>query len=86
MLAPVHVGKGNLGYIDSSFPGRLISRNSDYPYPARSPDLTPLDAFLWGMLKEKVFWDPVPKNTTAAKSQCHPCYYQYKGGQSSNDC
>lgn len=24
-------------------------------WPARSPDLTPLDFFLWGFLKDKVF-------------------------------
>jgi len=58
--APVHVGKGNLEYIESLFPGRVISRNSEYAYPPRSPDLTPPDAFLWGIIKEKAF-NPPPR-------------------------
>ena len=46
-----HTGRGNLQYIEDVLPGELISRLSDYPYPQRSPDLTPLDAFLWGLLR-----------------------------------
>ena len=26
----------------------------EFPFPARSPDLSPLDYFLWGYVKEKV--------------------------------
>ena len=37
------------------FPGRLISLRGDVEWPARSPDLSPCDVFLWGYLKEKVF-------------------------------
>ena len=37
------------------FPGRLISLRGDVEWPARSPDLSPCDFFLWGYLKEKVF-------------------------------
>jgi len=37
------------------FPGRLISLRGDMEWPARSPDLSPCDVFLWGYLKEKVF-------------------------------
>ena len=36
------------------FPGRLISLRGDVEWPARSPDLSPCDVFLWGYLKEKV--------------------------------
>ena len=28
--------------------------------PPRSPDLTPLDAFVWGLLKEQCLRDPIP--------------------------
>jgi hypothetical protein len=35
--------------------------NRAVEWPARSPDLTPLDFFLWGYLKSKVFLTP-PEN------------------------
>ena len=37
------------------FPGLLITLRGDVEWPARSPDLSPCDVFLWGYLKEKVF-------------------------------
>ncbi|KAJ4437692.1 hypothetical protein ANN_17837 [Periplaneta americana] len=48
--ATTHTGHGNLTLLQELFPGRLISRGSDFPYPARSPDLSLCDAFLWGIL------------------------------------
>jgi len=33
----------------------LISRFGDIAWPARSPDLTVPDFFLWGFLKDRVF-------------------------------
>jgi hypothetical protein len=29
------------------------------PWPSRSPDITPLDVFLWGYVKSNVFRTPV---------------------------
>ena len=29
------------------------------PWPPRSPDITPVDFFLWGYVKDKVFSTPV---------------------------
>ena len=45
----------SLGVLRELFPGRLISLRGDVGWPARSPDLSPCDFFLWGYLKEKVF-------------------------------
>lgn len=42
-------------YLNDLFHGRWIGRFSQYPWPARSPDLTPLDFFLWGHLKNEVY-------------------------------
>ncbi|KAG5317980.1 TC3A transposase, partial [Pseudoatta argentina] len=39
------------------FPDRLISLRGDLPWPARSPDLSPCDFFLWGYLKSLVYVD-----------------------------
>jgi len=37
------------------FPSRLISLRGDIGWPARSPDLTPCDFFLWGYFKAEVY-------------------------------
>lgn len=42
-------------WLDRVFPNAWIGRYSANPWPARSPDLTPMDFFLWGYLKEKVY-------------------------------
>lgn len=42
-------------YLDIVFPNRWIGRLGPIEWPPRSPDLTPLDYFLWGFLKDKVF-------------------------------
>lgn len=37
------------------FGDRLIWPSTDFPYPPHSPDITPPDAYIWGMLNEAVF-------------------------------
>ena len=37
------------------FPGRWTGRRGSVDWPPRSPDLTPLDFFLWGVLKDRVY-------------------------------
>jgi len=49
------VGPVNIRALLLLFPRRLISLRGDVEWPARSPDLSPCDVFLWGYLKEKVF-------------------------------
>lgn len=66
--ASSHTGCGNLQYLQYLFQGQLISRKSDFSYPAHSPDLTPLDAFLWGMLKQECFHEPVPHTCSELKA------------------
>ncbi|GFW21115.1 uncharacterized protein TNCV_2703531 [Trichonephila clavipes] len=34
---------------------RIVSRRCRYPWPPRSPDLTPSDFWLWGYLKSRVY-------------------------------
>ena len=41
--------------LNTVFPGRWIGRDGPTPWPPRSPDLTPLDFFLWGYVKTQVF-------------------------------
>lgn len=49
-------------YLRQIFPNRLIANNGDVPWPARSPDLSPLDYFLWGHTKNKVYLFEPPIN------------------------
>ena len=49
--------------MDAAFPKRWVGRDGPTPCPPRSPDITPLDFFLWGYVKDKVFSTPVPDIT-----------------------
>ena len=53
--APAHYGRIVRDWLDTTFPNRWIGRRGPIEWPARSPDLTPPDFFLWGVLKDKVF-------------------------------
>lgn len=53
--APAHYARLVREYLDLVFPNRWIGRLGPIAWPPRSPDLTPLDFFLWGFLKDRVF-------------------------------
>jgi hypothetical protein len=53
--APPHFGINVREYLDVVFPGKWIGRAGPVEWPPRSPDLTPLDYFLWGYLKSHAF-------------------------------
>lgn len=53
--APPHYALRVRNYMDSEFPGRWIGRGGPKDWPPRSPDLSPLDFFLWGYLKRTVY-------------------------------
>ncbi|GFW22272.1 uncharacterized protein TNCV_1430261 [Trichonephila clavipes] len=46
-------------HLQATFPGSWIGRGGPIAWPARSPDLSPLDFFLWGFLKGLVYETPV---------------------------
>lgn len=46
-------------HLDQAYPDRWIGRGGPIHWPARCPDLTPLDYFLWGHIKEIVYRNPV---------------------------
>ena len=45
--------------LNATFPNRWIGRDGRISWPPRSPDLTSLDFFLWGYVKDRVFVTPV---------------------------
>jgi hypothetical protein len=42
-------------YLDESFPNRWLGRGGPVAWTPRSPDLTPLDYYLWGHMKTLVY-------------------------------
>ena len=50
------------------FENRIISRNSDVNWPPRSCDLTSLDYFLWGAVKDKCYTN-YPETIEALKHE-----------------
>jgi len=73
--APPHWGSDVLRFLDATFPNRRIGRDGPTPWPPRPPDITPLDFFLWGYVKEKVFSTPVPDITNfEGKNNRRFCY------------
>jgi transposase len=53
--ATPHTARVSMDVVRRMFPGRVISRFGDIPWPPRSPDLSSCDFFLWGYLKSCVY-------------------------------
>ena len=56
--ATAHTARATLQMLTGMFQDRMNSRNSDFPWPPRSPDLTAPDFFLH--LKKKVYVNKPP--------------------------
>lgn len=56
--APAHFRLTVREWLNAAFPGRWIGRGGPAAWPPRSPDITPLDFFLWGHLKQVVYATP----------------------------
>uniref|UniRef100_V5GPN0 Transposable element Tc3 transposase n=1 Tax=Anoplophora glabripennis TaxID=217634 RepID=V5GPN0_ANOGL len=59
--APPHYSRQVRRHLNNIFANRWIGRGWDapQPWPPRSPDLTPLDFFVWGYAKSKVYEIPI---------------------------
>ena len=55
--ATAHTAKPTLNLIRSNFGQRIISLKTDHSWPPYSPDLNPLDYYLWGYLKDNVYFN-----------------------------
>lgn len=56
--APVHFGIIVRNWLNTNYPDRWIGRGGPIELPARSPDLTPCDFYLWGCMKDLVYAVP----------------------------
>ena len=52
---PVHYARPVRQWLNDHYPQRWIGRGGPIPWPQRSPDITPLDFYLWGIVKEIVY-------------------------------
>ena len=68
--ATSHTARLSMTTLRANFPGHLISRFGDIHWPSRSPDLTPVDFFLWGYLKDRVYAGR-PHTTEELKQSIH---------------
>jgi hypothetical protein len=52
---PAHYANIVTEFPDETFPRRWIGRGGWMQWPPRSPDLTPLDFYFWGFVKQIVY-------------------------------
>jgi len=53
--APPHWSLEVRAFLNQNFPARWIGRDGPSHWSARSPDLSPLDFYLWGFIKDRVY-------------------------------
>lgn len=53
--APPHFSRNVRNYLNNTFRDKWIGRSGPVSWPARSPDLTPMDFYVWGHMKALVY-------------------------------
>ena len=69
-----HTANVTIDFLRTVFKNRIISRNSDVNWLPRSRDLTPLDYFLWGAVKNKCYANH-PQTIEALKHEIEVAIY-----------
>lgn len=59
---PSHNTRAVRQFLNENFNDRIICNQGPVHWPARSPDLTPLDFYLWGHMKNDVYSFQPPEN------------------------
>ena len=73
--APAHFARNVREWMDEHFPNRWIGRGGPMLWPARSPDLNPLDFFVWGFIKEQVYATP-PQDVEEVRNRINAAVLQ----------
>ena len=63
MGLPPHYTRHVRDYLNESFPNRWLGRGGPVAWPPRSPDLKPLDFYLWDHMKTFVYENNVDSRT-----------------------
>ncbi|KAJ4441266.1 hypothetical protein ANN_11120 [Periplaneta americana] len=71
--APAHYCRIGRAYRNAVYPDQWIGRAGPTPWPARSPDMNPLDFYLWGRLKSLVYASAVPNVEVLQQRIEHAC-------------
>ncbi|KAJ4442543.1 hypothetical protein ANN_04130 [Periplaneta americana] len=71
--APAHYCRNVRAYLNAVYPDQWIGRAGPTPWPARSPDMNPLDFYLWGRLKSLVYTFVVPNVEVLQQRIEHAC-------------
>ena len=67
---PAHFAIHLREHLNEEYTDRWIGRGSVFPWPARSPDLTVLDFYFWGRVKDPVFQSrPTTRNNMILRIQ-----------------
>jgi hypothetical protein len=62
-----HTTRDSMTAVRNLFPNHVISKYGDITWPARSPDLSACDFFLWGYLETQVFKAPATQTIQELK-------------------
>ena len=65
-MATRHTAEATLDVLRPVFENRIISRRADVVWSPRSCDLTPLDYYFWGAVKDKCYADALEDNIREA--------------------
>lgn len=71
--APAHYCLPVRQWLNINYPGKWLGRGGPGRWPARSPDLTPMDFFLWGHVKDRVYKNK-PTTVQDMKDRITACF------------
>lgn len=66
---PAHNTREVRDFLSNVFGNNVISNSGPVPWPARSPDITPLDFYLWGFIKNEVYQFDPPENVNVLEER-----------------
>ena len=72
--ASCHTSNASIRYLRGKFPGRLMGKRGDWPWPPRSPDLTVCVFFPWRYLKEQIWNVPTHEQPTIVDELCQAIF------------
>ncbi|GBN90227.1 hypothetical protein AVEN_72423-1, partial [Araneus ventricosus] len=72
-VAPPHKVSSAQQYIQNTFQQQVIGYDGCVEWSTRSPDLNPLDFFLWGYFKQRVYATPPPTLQELRNRITDPC-------------
>lgn len=71
---PAHNYRPVKNLLRSTFGDKLISNGGPISWPARSPDITPMDFFLWGHVKNEIFKFEPPQTLAVLEARAEEVF------------